>query len=66
MNLIGSIPWPVELRGGSMIIEVSRHCGMVAGGTFLLLYEWDTTLIQLGKVYRSKTWSRSDITALNL
>ena len=49
-----------------MTVEVSIPCGMVAGGAFLFLRELDTTLIQLGKVCRSKTWSPSDILALNL
>ena len=49
-----------------MTVEVSMPCDTGAGSAFLLLCERETTLSQLGKVCRSKTWPRSNIVALNL
>ena len=49
-----------------MTVEVSMPCCMVAGAAFLFLCELDMTLIQLGKVCCSKTWSPSNILAINL
>jgi len=46
--------------------DVSMAGGVVVGGAFLLLREWETTRSQLGKGCCSKTWPRSDILPLNL